>query len=346
MSSVQPITVAPMSTGQSLVDATALDATFQQIASKINVLIMAMSVMRENDDLLADGSVRWRMFSELARTMISDCVVSMQLLRDNLRTQITYPLGGKVEAPQFVPRYTIFPPADQDAFGFRGGVYGTPTTITRPIVAPGVPELTYMMTLRLRCMMEGTWVNETGFSYTGVYCESGPYAPPADVLVDGRTFFSATRSIKSVNTYDYLKLLVTRQGGGVETYILNGQFGNPANGDTAMPVPGSDPVRYVGADPCYPIDTTLEIILRPGDRVEFSYNATDGESAVATRTDYPPDDDPRFPYTAIYRDPLALQLDILSFVPLSANQYDSLITTSLGYPILTSGPGGPLEVSP
>ncbi len=430
MSSTPPITLPALTAGANRVNAVALDAQIRQLVVAINATIAAVARMRDARNELGDGVVRWRMFSESARTHLQVIASLVQAVREVTRQSFPRPLGSH-------PWPGIYRTAALLRHDVLGGA-PTPPGASQQIVVPGNPYNLYRLVFRFRSVMELVWVSfpEANLHPLGKY---GPYPPPwppvpglpGSVDSDGTVFFSKDYALEAVpNGFDYCKLQITPGpdnpvGGNPRIYILNGQEGyngspfarwgaevqvtsspdpyatNGSNiivgtgstfladfkvGDRVMlrgPVilPSTEPywiggevteviddthlrldyigplptptisgplfnTGFTGATTCIPIDVTFEAFAFGGDTLQFLYNSIDGQSSVTTRTDFPADDDERFPYLARYRDAAGVQFDLMALHPIDANDMDGYLTTEVGAILDTEGPGGFLEITP
>lgn len=95
---------------------------------------------------------------------------------------------------------------------------------------------------------------------------------------------------------------------------------------------------------CIPQDLILEIPCYGGSEFKIWYNAGPnpvGGGYASPRTDYPNDDDPRFPYRYRYRAGGAVQWDFIGFKALPPVT-GATIDDEYGVPITATGPGGVL----
>lgn len=83
-------------------------------------------------------------------------------------------------------------------------------------------------------------------------------------------------------------------------------------------------------------DFLYEVIVRGGATVTFRSRCVDGSSVFSAKSDYPADDDPRFP--ALFRFPVGqtAQVDIVSIEPIVPD--DSPLLTEAGFPIKAEAP--------
>lgn len=83
-------------------------------------------------------------------------------------------------------------------------------------------------------------------------------------------------------------------------------------------------------------DFLYEIIVRGGATVTFHSRCVDGSSVFSARSDYPADDDQRFP--ALFRFPVGqtAQVDIVSIEPTIPD--DRPLLTEAGFPIKAEAP--------
>jgi hypothetical protein len=337
---VQPIVVPTVPAGDGFVNARALDAQIQTLVGKINALIHALGVARQGDQL-APGSVRWRMFSE-------DCKRVVQAMARQLGD-----IRERLPDPTMLSSVPDVPPAGDPQYMVSSTVwlYGIDPKFPRirgwEGILPGDPNRTYRLALRIRHYAEHTFVAiptlDTsspyfpningdkmaagmvdaclGWGETPIGDKLMTPTPPGNVVfdnVDG-IVWNHCKQPEIVGAYptDFYKLTV-----GDQQWILNGWYG--LQDIEAMYRPQR-------------LDRVIDMIVRGGEVLRFVLDNLNGKSAFTFKTNYPADDDPRFPYVGRHRDAAAFQADIVAFEPVLPSP--CWVTDDFGAPIIAT-PGG------
>lgn len=174
MSSVVPIATPAVASGDDYVDSLALDAQFALVVDRLNTLIAAMGRVRDETNQLADGAVRWRMFSTRAKQVLTDLVTNLGLL---------YQRAGE-------ERWTTLPVPDGEAYtagtepGFAGGFDAEPPSNSWSIVMPGATGASYRLRLRVRHFAAGDPISTVEMALSGSRSQTWTLNPSPGEAVD------------------------------------------------------------------------------------------------------------------------------------------------------------------
>lgn len=124
--------------GTDSVSGLALDGVIAEIVAKINELVIAIGQAHDEQDMLADGAVRWRAFSVRAKTILGDMIAH---------------LGELYLA--YTTRWTVLPVPDGGPYaassgGFFSGYSADPSSNTWVFTMPGEAPARFRVRILVR----------------------------------------------------------------------------------------------------------------------------------------------------------------------------------------------------
>ena len=337
---VAPVNIVPLSSiDGGLVNARALDAQIQGLVDSVNRLIKAVGGSR-NGDQIADHHVRWRMFTADAKNVIGDMVRQIVSIRTQMPDPAILVPVPAIGTPQYGVANTVHPSAIDPSFQ---------RIITKRFTLPGSSDRLYRFAFRIRHYDERTLVGcptldsthrvaphldwdfmRPGEIDAGRAWGTTPWGvfvlepnPPSRVNFDNQRGVvwstCTTPLIVGVSPFDFIKITVA------DTMQLCPQAGYADNADAGFLAPR-------------PMDGVFDLIVRGGKSVEILRDNLNDKSSFTMLTNYPPDDDPRFPYNPSWPDACAFQFDVIAYEPITPDVCH-WITDDFGSPIILT-PGG------
>ena len=337
---VAPVNIVPLSSiDGGLVNARALDAQIQGLVDSVNRLIKALGESR-NGDQIADHHVRWRMFTADAKNVIGDMVRQIVSIRTQMPDPAILVPVPAIGTPQYGVANTVHPSAIDPSFQ---------RIITKRFTLPGSSDRLYRFAFRIRHYDERTLVGcptldsthrvaphldwdfmRPGEIDAGRAWGTTPWGvfvlepnPPSRVNFDNQRGVvwstCTTPLIVGVSPFDFIKITVA------DTMQLCPQAGYADNADAGFLAPR-------------PMDGVFDLIVRGGKSVEILRDNLNDKSSFTMLTNYPPDDDPRFPYNPSWPDACAFQFDVIAYEPITPDVCH-WITDDFGSPIILT-PGG------
>ena len=336
-----PLVAPTVAVGSDRTNAAVVDAWIATLVAKVNELVGIANVVLGDDGSFAEESVDARALSGNAQGMLGYVAELAALWRKNLRSPDLTDFADDATSALAKTDGSI----DEFYFLSPNG-----TTQTREWGIPGDRNIEYRLRFRVRSNIERT-------PYTTYDDGATPPANPYPLLTPPHT--SAGR----VPDYGWLAgalpvdLHMLHQQIVAKPTVFYGCAGydfcasdlKDADGNLIYRIGWNWRNPELPGDPSstnlspVPVDQIVEFTLRGSGTMSFIYDSLDNGRTYSGDTDYPVDDDPRFPYLFRYRVGPTFQLDLLSMAPVVLESSQWLVT-DFGVPIISSPTNTPIEV--
>lgn len=336
-----PLVAPTVAVGSDRTNAAVVDAWIATLIAKVNELVGIANVVLGDDDSFTEESVDARALSGNAQGMLGYVAELAALWRKNLRSPALTDFADDAtsalsKAGSSPPEFYFLSP--------NGTAQATQWAI------PGDAGIEYRLRFRVRSNIERTPYTTFDPGTTpppnATPTLTPPHTNPSRFATFGWTASTLPTDLHMLHSQIVAKPTVfygcagydfcysdLKDAAGALIYRIGWNWRNPA-------LPGDPANDHLWPEP---VDQIVEFTVRGKGSMSWIYDSLDNGRSYTGDTNYPVDDDPRFPYLFQYRVGPTFQLDLLSMAPVvdDSNQW---LVTDFGVPIITSPTNTPIEV--